>query len=674
MRILNGDQAKSRSLRAACRLAPKVLVAMSVWGTLTAQTKPAINKGGIISIAGPVASQGMTPGGWVSIYGTNLSATTREWNGADFSGNNLPTHLDDVSVLVDGRSAFVSYISPSLINLQVPDDPNIGLVSVTVTNRNGTSAPEMVNMAPYAPRFKTFDQYVAAQHSDSSLVSPVGKYSGSTPAKPGETIAIYAVGFGPANPARPAGQFITASPVSEAGKLNVLIGGAQAVISYAGLIGPGLYQINAAVPQTTSDGDQPVVATIGGYQTQPGVFVAVKGTGSSAPLPTVALTTDQTSITPGQSTVLRWTVSGATTVSIDQGIGVVALSGSRQIAPISSTTYTLVATNSVGSATARTTVTVTSNAAPTISQFSADSTNLQPGQSTTLRWSVSNATSVSIDNGIGPVSSAGTRSITPSATTSYTLTASGTGGTRSAAVTVSVAQQSSCTTAPNGGAPVWNSDIVQFTGDLNKGDSHWEGFTVSAQTTVYFKSVSDYANQAAIITPDQLTNFKNGGSFTGFAIFDGKFGLNPVTLSPGSYYAAVRYFGNGTTHVRFELDGTLQVPGASFVDYYLNQAVSVGPNGGIWAQPFTIQCGFRYFLDGLNAGVEMYIIDANQFDDFKNNRQFSFYKDYSAGAGVIDDDQPDDYELKLRPGDYYLVYRNPKGNAKDVVYDMSRWR
>jgi len=51
-------------------------------------------------------------------------------------------------------------------------------------------------------------------------------------------------------------------------------------------------------------------------------------------------------------------VTNATSVSIDQGIGSVAASGTRTVAPAATTTYTLTATNAGGSSTAKTTVTV----------------------------------------------------------------------------------------------------------------------------------------------------------------------------------------------------------------------------------------------------------------------------------------------------------------------------
>lgn len=60
----------------------------------------------------------------------------------------------------------------------------------------------------------------------------------------------------------------------------------------------------------------------------------------------------------GDSTILSWAVTDATTVNINQGIGSVALTSSTSISPVSSTTYTLTATNSAGSSTATVTITV----------------------------------------------------------------------------------------------------------------------------------------------------------------------------------------------------------------------------------------------------------------------------------------------------------------------------
>jgi len=67
------------------------------------------------------------------------------------------------------------------------------------------------------------------------------------------------------------------------------------------------------------------------------------------------------SILSGESSMLFWQVTDATTVTINQGVGSVALSGSTTVSPETTNTYTLTATNAAGSTTATTTVTVTVN-------------------------------------------------------------------------------------------------------------------------------------------------------------------------------------------------------------------------------------------------------------------------------------------------------------------------
>ena len=152
---------------------------------------------------------------------------------------------------------------------------------------------------------------------------------------------------------------------------------------------------------------------------------------------TGSLSADPTTIDPGQSTTLSWTTAHATSVSIDQGIGTVGASGSRSVSPSSTTTYTLSASGPGGSITRSVRVTVADGETVTGS-LSADPTTIDPGQSTTLSWTTTHATSVSIDQGIGTVGASGSRSVSPSSTTTYTLSASGPGGsiTRSVRVTV----------------------------------------------------------------------------------------------------------------------------------------------------------------------------------------------------------------------------------------------
>lgn len=76
--------------------------------------------------------------------------------------------------------------------------------------------------------------------------------------------------------------------------------------------------------------------------------------------------------------------------------------------------------------------------APVIGLFTAEPTTIEKGQPSNLRWSVTNATNVSIDGGVGPVSPSGRRAVYPDSTATYTLTATGAGGTQTASATVTV--------------------------------------------------------------------------------------------------------------------------------------------------------------------------------------------------------------------------------------------
>jgi hypothetical protein len=82
--------------------------------------------------------------------------------------------------------------------------------------------------------------------------------------------------------------------------------------------------------------------------------------------PTATMTASPTSMTTGQTATLTWSTTSATSVTINQGIGSVAASGTRNVTPTATTTYTLTATNANGSSTAAATVTITAKTTPII--------------------------------------------------------------------------------------------------------------------------------------------------------------------------------------------------------------------------------------------------------------------------------------------------------------------
>lgn len=217
---------------------------------------------------------------WVSIFGANLSASTQVWGGSDFQNGTLPTSLDGVSVTINGIPAYVEYISPTQINVLAPDDSTTGQVQVVVTAAGQTSNSFTVAKQQYSPAFFTFDggKYVAALHADYSYLGATGLIAGvtTTPAQPGEVVLLYGTGFGPTDPTTPTGQLVTTAEPLPANAVQISIGGVAAAVQFAGLTESGLYQFNVIVPTGLSSGDQPVVATIGGVQSQASLSITVQ--------------------------------------------------------------------------------------------------------------------------------------------------------------------------------------------------------------------------------------------------------------------------------------------------------------------------------------------------------------------------------------------------------------
>jgi len=138
----------------------------------------------------------------------------------------------------------------------------------------------------------------------------------------------------------------------------------------------------------------------------------------------VRFVADPNSTTAGSSVTLSWATNNATTVSITPNVGTVTGNGSTTVSPSQTTTYTLTATNSVGSVTATATVTVTGASIPSIVTFVATPQNISPGQSTKLCWQVNGSTNISITPSVGSNLNANDcATVTPSTTTTYTLTA-----------------------------------------------------------------------------------------------------------------------------------------------------------------------------------------------------------------------------------------------------------
>lgn len=214
------------------------------------------------------------PGSWIEIYGTNLAGDTEEWGGSNFNGNNAPTKLGGTSVTIGGQSAFVQFISSGQVNVQVPGGVTAGSQSLVVTTEAGSSPPFPVNVVAvqpglYSPAIFNVSgtQYVGALFSDgTTFVLPPGAVSGFTskPAKPGDVITLYGIGFGEVNEGIPPGQ-IAQGTSTLAAPFTVSIGGTKATVNYAGLAPDyvGLYQFNVVVPSVAASDSTPLTFSLG---------------------------------------------------------------------------------------------------------------------------------------------------------------------------------------------------------------------------------------------------------------------------------------------------------------------------------------------------------------------------------------------------------------------------
>jgi hypothetical protein len=138
----------------------------------------------------------------------------------------------------------------------------------------------------------------------------------------------------------------------------------------------------------------------------------------------------------GGSSTLSWKVLSAVKVTIEPGLGEVALEGSKSVSPTATTKYTLTAF-SADNKTVTQDVQVTVNS-PQVISFTADATSQCSSQCTTLRWSTSSAARVVISPNIGEVPLQGSHQVCPTSTTTYTLTAFAVNSSQTATASVQV--------------------------------------------------------------------------------------------------------------------------------------------------------------------------------------------------------------------------------------------
>jgi uncharacterized protein (TIGR03437 family) len=250
-------------------------------------------------------STGVAPGSIATIFGTGL---TRGLTGVVQASNGpLPYSLRGTSILVNGIPAPIFAIAnvngQEQINFQVPWEiqgapiPAVPWGPITITTQPAVSVV-VVNNGAVSPAMRAFfyalqpaiitsdGTHTVAVHADYSLVTD------QNPARPGDVITLYGVGFGPVTPSPATGVPAGASPRSVMNPSpTVSINAHNATVLFAGLSpgSVGLYQFNIVVPDGLGIGALPAVVNVGGQignvfslpvQGQPGVQTELIQNGS----------------------------------------------------------------------------------------------------------------------------------------------------------------------------------------------------------------------------------------------------------------------------------------------------------------------------------------------------------------------------------------------------------
>jgi len=193
----------------------------------------------------------LAPNTIASLYGQNLSWTTRAVSADDLRQGSLPTMLTGtgVWVLINNVPAPLYFVSPTQINLLIPGNLVPGTAYLQIV-RDGRAGPKVrLRLREAAPALYLLDEATAiAVRPDGSVATA------DNPARPGEIVVLYGTGFGPTRPDFPPGALAPfAAELEKKSEFSLWLDGAPVAredILYAGVTPgyAGLYQINLRLP------------------------------------------------------------------------------------------------------------------------------------------------------------------------------------------------------------------------------------------------------------------------------------------------------------------------------------------------------------------------------------------------------------------------------------------
>ena len=253
---------------------------------LCAQT-PVVADGGVLNAASFARGQAVSPGGLISIFGSDLASRL-----AQAGSIPLSTEMDGVTVSINNVAAPLLFVSPQQVNAQFPfnamANPNASGTATLVVRRGSASASTQVQVQPLSPGIFTTQSGVGqaiAINGDGSLTAPAGSIPGlaTQPTRVGGVIVIYATGLGEVSPTIPSGTAPVYQPNPQLHSTTtvptVLVGGVEAKVLFSGLSPQfaGVYQLNVEImPGTPTGNAVPIRIRQGDVTTSDQVTIAIQ--------------------------------------------------------------------------------------------------------------------------------------------------------------------------------------------------------------------------------------------------------------------------------------------------------------------------------------------------------------------------------------------------------------
>jgi uncharacterized protein (TIGR03437 family) len=244
---------------------------------------PSVASGGVLNAASFDKSMPVTPGSLISIFGSNLAATT-----ALADSIPLSTVLGGVNVKINGVDAPLTGVfhtaTGDQVNAQLPWNVQPGDAQVVVTSGGVASPQQALKVGQFSPGIFSVQFGVGqaiAINLDGSLAAPSGSIPGlaTHPAKAGDTVIILATGLGPVSPTVASGANTVDGLRTTTTMPSVLVGGVSAPVDFSGLSPQfvGVNQVNIRIPSGVAAGNTvPLQISMGGLTSTNQVTIAIQ--------------------------------------------------------------------------------------------------------------------------------------------------------------------------------------------------------------------------------------------------------------------------------------------------------------------------------------------------------------------------------------------------------------